>query len=1473
MVLSLSYALLHSSYVQTSLVNYFTSRIERTTGVKIQIGGVDFRPMRSLVLSDMLLRDYRDDTLFYCRNFNVKIDSFRFSTRSFSVKEVVLDRAYFNLWIVRGPEEAVMNLDVFLDSLQRQVSTDEKKKNTGKQWLVGLGKICIRNSRFVYKEEEYEPVDYGINWTDVECRKINADISGFDFSGGKTALQVSALSLIEKSGFVIRSLDSRVQVQDSNLLLTHTEIETARSRLDLKKLEFNWVPGQRDWRNFTTRMQQYYELAPSTVSFIDLAYFNGILRGIDNTVTGSGVVFNTVNRIEGRDLKIKFGEQSVIRGKFKSHGLPDFRKTVFDIEFENSQISPVDLETIYLPWFSRKIDIPAPLHSWPVFDMNARFRGSPEDFAVEIESFTGGIQGNATLAYRTGQRDSVEETVISGKFNFPFLHAGRLSGFGQLGQGSLSGSYSGRLDEEHTELNASGKVHTLRLGKGRLKDIDVFLTLENDNINLVSTVDDDSVRAGLVLKYDGRDSVSFCKANGYVDIGDLSRFGLSLTGRKESVKTDFDLVFAKKDKKNHFGNLCLSGFTYGSSYGKCDVDTISLENHLNNGFYTTTLKSDIADFLIEGHYMSIRPLGFTDQLIRSYLPAYRMKLAQAGDNFEMKEVDFGYTIEMKDMNRLLQAVYPEVRIAEGTKIFSVFNPQDQYLRMTVLSDSLRYKDLHLSQSRLELDGNSDRLQVIYTADQLDYHQLGRLYNVRNELVMSDNRVDEKLLWSNWNSQTFSGELSARLVFMPSEREDYKTEIYIRPGVVVMADSVWKIGESSVFVEGKDIDVRNFRFYNGRQYLAVNGRVSEQPEDSLSFKLNNFDLRELNRVLFDNRLGIFGIATGNVVVQDYYKDNLLYSDIRVRNWGFDRDTLGSLELKSYWDADSNRILIRAANRVGEDVPLRITGDYRPASDSINIDIHLAQVGIGRLGKYASEYFTESGGGLSGKVYISGRTSHPEFSGFLRLDSVNLKMRDLNTSFFINDSIYIDRSSFVLKNMKIRDAGKGTSLCSGYYRFWEDRYNLTVTSDNFLLLNNGPNQNESFYGKVFISGITNLNNENGITQVTVNARTENDSHLYLPLTTAFAEEDGSFLHFVNAAQPLRKKGSWQTDKKGFVLNTNLELNDNLEVQIVLDPTIGDVLRARGNGDIKITLDQDGIINMFGEYKISKGDYLFTLSNLLNKKFILTPGGSIIWKGSPYDATMDIKAVYNLKTSLYELLSSANSAVDRSTKVPVECILNLSDNFTNPLVKFDINFPTLDVQTKSFIQSLFSSQDEINKQMFSLLILNKFYTPDYMNSTDIEERNAGYQAGVTTATELVSNQLSRWLSQISNNFDIGFSYRPGDNITTNEIEVALSTQLLNDRVTLSANGNVDVGGTKNVASNSAGGSNIAGDFDVEVKLNKQGTLKLKAYSHTDEKIIYSSKETVQGVGVSYQEAFDTFRELFQKYVNFFRKKKVEK
>lgn len=272
------------------------------------------------------------------------------------------------------------------------------------------------------------------------------------------------------------------------------------------------------------------------------------------------------------------------------------------------------------------------------------------------------------------------------------------------------------------------------------------------------------------------------------------------------------------------------------------------------------------------------------------------------------------------------------------------------------------------------------------------------------------------------------------------------------------------------------------------------------------------------------------------------------------------------------------------------------------------------------------------------------------------------------------------------------------------------------------------------------------------------------------------------------------------------------------------------------------------------------------MINKKFDLSNGGTIKWNGDPYSATIDINAVYNVRTTLYDIVLNT-PYVDNSRKIQVQCNMNLSQQINNPNIKFDIGFPTLDQQTQTIIEGLISSEDELNKQILSLLVLNRFYTPEYMRSTDseFENKNSSYAVGVTTS-ELLSNQLSNWLSQISNKFDVGFSYRPGDNITDDEIKFALSTQIFDDKVTI--NGNL---GT-NSNSNPEKDNDIVGDFDVNIKLDKKGKLKLKAFTRSREYLATDASRNTQGVGIFYKEDFDTVGELFRKYIALLRKKEKE-
>jgi len=312
------------------------------------------------------------------------------------------------------------------------------------------------------------------------------------------------------------------------------------------------------------------------------------------------------------------------------------------------------------------------------------------------------------------------------------------------------------------------------------------------------------------------------------------------------------------------------------------------------------------------------------------------------------------------------------------------------------------------------------------------------------------------------------------------------------------------------------------------------------------------------------------------------------------------------------------------------------------------------------------------------------------------------------------------------------------------------------------------------------------------------------------------------------------------------------------MIFDPKLGDIIETSGQGNLRILLDQTSGLTMFGDVELLKGDYLFTLQNVINKRFEIEQGGKIIFNGSPTDATIDLEAIYTTRTAPYNLYPGDPSEAEQLKKrIPVECRLNLLGELQSPIISTGIELPTADAKTRELLTSATRTEEELMKQFISLLVINNFYSVSGYGGGDIGGVNSSV-AGVT-ASELLSNQLTNWLSQISDDFDIGVNYRPSDEVTRDQVELALSTQLLNDRIIIS--GNVDVGGQEtNPSSGAANNPYIMGDFDVEFKLTDN--VSLLAFNRARDELLYETAPYKQGVGISYQEEFNSFQQLRRRY-----------
>jgi hypothetical protein len=288
--------------------------------------------------------------------------------------------------------------------------------------------------------------------------------------------------------------------------------------------------------------------------------------------------------------------------------------------------------------------------------------------------------------------------------------------------------------------------------------------------------------------------------------------------------------------------------------------------------------------------------------------------------------------------------------------------------------------------------------------------------------------------------------------------------------------------------------------------------------------------------------------------------------------------------------------------------------------------------------------------------------------------------------------------------------------------------------------------------------------------------------------------------------------------------------------------------------MTVSPSGEFLMRGQVEVADGDYLFTLRNVVNKRFQLEPGGRIVWYGDPFDAQLDVRATYRVRAPLYDIMFEKNEAFRR--RVPIEVVMQLRDKLLNPEIQFDVRLPTVDESVRTQVNSVLSTEQEMNRQVFALIVLNRFVQPPFQGGG--ASQPAGGMAAGTTTSELLSNQVSNWLSRISSDFDLGVNYRPGDNITQDELEVAVSTQLFDERLLVSTNVGVQYGAQAAQSSNA-----LVGDFQVEYLLTNDGKLRLKAFSVSNDRNLNRADQalTTQGAGVAYRREADRFLDLFRK------------
>ncbi|MCK5171730.1 MAG: translocation/assembly module TamB domain-containing protein, partial [Bacteroidales bacterium] len=352
-----------------------------------------------------------------------------------------------------------------------------------------------------------------------------------------------------------------------------------------------------------------------------------------------------------------------------------------------------------------------------------------------------------------------------------------------------------------------------------------------------------------------------------------------------------------------------------------------------------------------------------------------------------------------------------------------------------------------------------------------------------------------------------------------------------------------------------------------------------------------------------------------------------------------------------------------------------------------------------------------GVTNGEINISGTLLKPIFNGDLYSQNTTMTIDYTKTPYYFNTSVKVLNNSLVFTNIEVLDSYGNIGLTNGIIKFGPKKdisFDFNINADKIHALNTTGVDNDAFYGTAFMTGIVNITGNRGNAFMDILGITEKNTKINIPLSHFQSAEESEFITFTNKqTKTIIEPEELTNNTTGFQLNFDVEITPDADAQLIFDSKIGDVIRGKGTGNIKMEIDANNEFKMFGEYIIEEGDYLFTLQNVINKRFKIKRGGNILWNGSPYDATIDIEAAYNLKTSLSGLVDSSyyNTTDYYKKRIPIACQVFLTEKLMNPSIDFNINLPTADEETRTLVRALIDTEEKQTKQFLSLLVLNSF------------------------------------------------------------------------------------------------------------------------------------------------------------------------
>ena len=1324
--------------------------------------------------------------------------------------------------------------------------------------LLTYRHIDINEAHFEYNDNRKINDTLGMDYFHLNVKNIEIHVVDGKIDHDTIFGKVNQLSCIEKCGFKIEQMSSDARVSTSDITLSNLHLKTENSLVkDYLRFAYDSFP---DFKHFITNVHIASSLDKSDISMKDINYFSkGALSKIaHNHIWISGQINGTVNNLKGKNIELKAGLKTEFSGKFTLEGLPKFKETFISASVKYAVTDITDIKRIY-----PSLVIPLFLNNLGQVEYNGKFDGFPLDFVADGNFSTNLGRIDADLNFKLPPNST---PIYSGHLITYNFNIGKL--FNQeknIGTLSMDANLKGagvQLSQLNTDF--TGKINQVQVKGYNYKDIDIDGEFKKKLFTGNLKIKDDN----LDLTFKG--SVNFDSIQPQFDfIADVKKADLQalhLFNKKLIFSTYSSIHFSGKKLDDFNGGIDLKDLMLKTDSGNFQISHLIVNAEKNSfGIKTLTLESSIASGTITGAFTYAQ----LPKIFNNYLNHYSLEPKAINiDTIGYAQLDFNFVIF--EPGALTKLISNNFNLIRNTSVNGTFDSRKSALVLTLQIPELIFGRLKFR--NIEVDANSTESSFKINAS------IKHLYN-NDSLLISNTKMS-----ANWRADkyfdfdafTASLDSSYNADLHGKIGTDYKKiEASLENSSLLINHQKWNFApDNQILYSKKYLNTQNIILRQDEKEVYV---TTIHPNDSLTnleLDLSNISVNDFSKILDKSKNEYFGKADGGFEVHDLFGKPTYFSNLNIANLGVNKDTLGNLSISMEVEDFKSKIPVNVKLK-GKYNDIEAKGTYTPGKDAnnIDIDININKFKIDVINNYLSQYVTQASGFALGQLKISGTDKKPQLTGFLNLVKCEATVAYINTHYRLdNEVIKFKENEFRLDNIILHDDNNGTAIAGGSIRHTNLKkffFDLYVTTDYFQMLRTTQKENPIYWGTINLTSATALF-QGPIKNISikVNGSTAKNSTITIPIRTTAETDNYTFYKFINKSDTGVFIPKITKPKALVDVSIDLDVTEDAEMTLILDPSSGDRITTRGNGNIKVGYNDLGGLKVQGDYTISSGNYFFTLQNIINKYFTIDKGSRITFDGNVYDAMLDVSAVYSIRTAPYDLIADrisddAELKTIANKRIPTHLNLLLNGPMGQPKIDFNVKIDNIDPRIQSFVDTkladLKNDKNQLNKQAASLLVMNSFY-PAGLGTGALISGGA-----TSTFSELLSTQISNLVSRFIGNFlegfDIRIEYKPysQEGNSGNDIYIGV-TQGVGQRLVLNAGGNINV--TNKSSAKNQNQYNI--DFSAEYQVTKDGRIKLKAYNKTSVGTITSDLYTTSGntnstgLGVSYREEFDDFKDL---------------